>query len=79
MERNAGDLRAAHFVGMHALQVLPLLAHHLLRTERAVLLCTGLYGALAVLLLVLALNGTPIVRPGGAAGAPPGPSGNTAG
>lgn len=57
-----GDLRVAHFVGMHALQVLPLLAHTVLRTERSVALVSGLYAVLALGVLVLALNGRPVLH-----------------
>ena len=61
----AGDLRAAHFLGMHALQALPLLGWALSRwaPRRAVLLTwTGaaLYAAAVAGLLALALAGRPL-------------------
>ncbi|WP_375419001.1 hypothetical protein [uncultured Hymenobacter sp.] len=61
----AGDLRAAHFLGMHALQALPLLGWALSRwVPRRAALLTGLgaaaYAALVAGLLGLALAGTPL-------------------
>ncbi|MFC7648432.1 hypothetical protein ACFQX6_54305 [Streptosporangium lutulentum] len=71
-----GDLRVPHFVGMHALQSLPLLALLLaalsvrfavLRHEevrlRLMLIAGGAYGCLFLLLLWQALRGQPLVRP----------------
>lgn len=65
-----GDLRIAHFVGMHALQILPLLllafrsvrgsAHEMF--ERVLLLSTSAaYAAFVVMLLVQALHGHPFL------------------
>ncbi|MEM8907639.1 MAG: hypothetical protein AAGD05_07315 [Bacteroidota bacterium] len=60
--RRYGDPRIAHFVGMHALQVLPLLSFYLLKSVRLTLAFAALYGLLAVWLLAQALNGKPIIR-----------------
>ncbi|MFI5938181.1 hypothetical protein [Actinoplanes sp. NPDC051494] len=66
-----GDLRAGHFIGLHALQALPLLALLLTRftrtTEAArvrLLLVAGSgYGALTLLLTWQALRGQPVTAP----------------
>ena len=61
----AGDLRAAHFLGMHALQALPLLGWALSRAlpQQAVALTwtgTALYAGAVAGLLLLALAGRPL-------------------
>lgn len=68
--REHGDLRVPHFIGLHALQVLPLvaLALHRRRFGDAVRVrltqITGAgYGALFVLLLWQALRGQSVVAP----------------
>jgi len=65
-----GDLRIPHFIGLHALQVLPLIAFMMRRrrlsSDTRVLLtltAAGSYFTLVVLLLIQALRGQPIVRP----------------
>ncbi|RZU49226.1 hypothetical protein EV385_0967 [Krasilnikovia cinnamomea] len=69
-----GDLRVGHFVGLHALQALPLLAlllgrfaGHLDEAVRArlMLVAGAAYGGLTVLLTWQALRGQPLLRPDG--------------
>jgi hypothetical protein len=62
-----GDLRVPHFVGLHALQVLPLVALILARRRvrpaartRLVFVSAAGYAALYVGLLVQALRGVPL-------------------
>jgi hypothetical protein len=67
-----GDLRVAHFVGLHAMQGLPLMAGLLAslgvaarRRERLVLVFAASYLALFLILLMQALQGESIVQPSG--------------
>jgi hypothetical protein len=69
----AGDLRAPHFVGIHALQLLPLLAWLVHRRARRlgsgqqvglVHVAGGVYLGVVVLLVWQALRGEPVTRPG---------------
>jgi hypothetical protein len=55
-----GDPRIAHFIGMHALQVLPLLSYYVLKNVKATLFVSLCYAALAVFTLVQALQGKPL-------------------
>ncbi|WP_080240456.1 hypothetical protein [Spirosoma rigui] len=58
--RKHGDLRISHFMGMHALQCIPLLSVYLLN-DVAVVVATGLvYGLLTATLFVRALRGKPL-------------------
>jgi NO-binding membrane sensor protein with MHYT domain len=54
-----GDLRIAHFIGMHALQLLPLLSWYVFRNTISTVIVGILYGVLAIYTLVRALQGMP--------------------
>ena len=65
-----GDLRIPHFIGLHALQALPLIAFVMRRFRlnidtrvRLTLIAAGSYFTLVVLLLIQGLRGQPILRP----------------
>lgn len=57
-----GDPRVSHFIGMHALQVLPLLSYYLFRNKQAVFIIAIFYALLASFTLIQALNGKPLVK-----------------
>lgn len=56
-----GDLRVAHFVGIHALQMLPLLGYFLLKRPGEMIFAAILYGGLSLWLFLRAMAGKPLM------------------
>ncbi len=56
-----GDLRVAHFFGMHALQLIPLFGYYLVRQPRYVIILSAVYFVMVTALLMQALAGKPLL------------------
>ncbi len=57
-----GDLRVAHFFGLHALQVLPLTGYFLARTNKQLFLVAALYFTWVSIMFLQAMQGIPLYR-----------------
>ena len=57
-----GDLRIAHCLGMHALQVIPILSYYVVQNVKTVVLVAIVYGLMTTAIFVQALQGKPFLR-----------------
>ena len=60
--RSYGDLRVAHFFGIHSLQVLPLIGYYIATKKLQVFVFATLYFLMVASLLILALYKHPLVQ-----------------
>ena len=59
--RQHGDLRIAHFLGMHALQLFPLFGYYIAKNSMATKAFASLYFIVVVVVLAEALMGFPLI------------------
>ena len=59
--RKYGDLRVAHFVGIHSLQALPLFGYFIARSNTSVMIFAAGYFLLAMFLFIEAVMEIPVI------------------
>lgn len=59
--RGHGDLRIAHFLGMHTLQIFPLFGYYIAKTSKAVIIFASIYVVMVLAVFLEALMGIPLV------------------
>lgn len=58
--RDFGDLRIAHFAGIHSLQILPLVGFYIARTKKQAIILSLVYFVLVAALFIQAMKGIPL-------------------
>ncbi|HZI54731.1 MAG TPA: hypothetical protein VFD56_13540 [Chitinophagaceae bacterium] len=59
--RQYGDLRIAHFLGIHALQLLPLAGYYLIKSKRKMIVTAAIYFAVVMFVFIQSLQGIPLI------------------
>jgi len=59
--REHGDLRIAHFLGLHSLQLLPLFGNYISGSKKQTILFSAAYFVLCTALFLQAINGIPLL------------------
>ncbi len=59
--RQHGDLRIAHFLGMHTLQIFPLFGYYIAKTSKAVIVFATVYVMMVFAVFIQALMGVPLI------------------
>lgn len=57
-----GDLRVSHFIGIHALQIIPLFGYYIAKRNRSVQIFAAIYFLVTVFLLIQAFMKMPLLR-----------------
>lgn len=58
--KSHGDLRVAHFLGLHSLQVLPMFGYYLSRTKTQTIIFSGVYFVIIAAVFFQAMKGIPL-------------------